>query len=472
MLCENDFWEAIGDWQQVLTEGKNESYDVRSIFYTFLDRCSIHVSPKDSDLMTGLGIVSQIIRSVEEVHRRRLDSLDRRSARGLISECYFALLENKKRFGESVPIESGIDAITVSTVHQAKGLEWPIVVIPNLIEKRFPVKSSAHGSNFSDKIAKRYGTSVEDERRLFYVAITRARERLILVDFKGKNRTTSRFLTELNPTYIKPKKSLSQLPERFWKLNKRDIKDQDPPPLRIGLSDLLLFLECPYQYGLRRIVLIQPSVGEELGYGKSLHDLIRRRFECGDAWSKSELIQQADEHVFMPLVSKEQENTSRKTIVERVHMLDEINAFTNKSKPEIPINIELEGGIISGIVDCIQEDNEGNVIIRDWKSSIHEAFLPRYENQMKFYRFALEQSGIKVIKAEIVDISASFKQFKLVSRIIDISNEKASLFVSELKQAITGIRKRDYPAKASYAACSCCDVYKLCGQRYEIEKVN
>ena len=59
-------------------------------------------------------------------------------------------------------------SVILSTIHSAKGLEWDNVFIINLAEGRFPAQAAAFGPEF------------EEERRLFYVAITRARKRLIL----------------------------------------------------------------------------------------------------------------------------------------------------------------------------------------------------------------------------------------------------------------------------------------------------
>ncbi len=60
------------------------------------------------------------------------------------------------------------DKVTLSTVHQAKGMEWPVVVIPWLSEGMFPSAKAAE-ENRSD-----------EERRLFYVAVTRAKDELYM----------------------------------------------------------------------------------------------------------------------------------------------------------------------------------------------------------------------------------------------------------------------------------------------------
>lgn len=61
------------------------------------------------------------------------------------------------------------DVITLSTIHSAKGLEWKAVIIIDLVEDRFPSRKSMHKP-----------LEYEEERRLLYVACTRAKEELIL----------------------------------------------------------------------------------------------------------------------------------------------------------------------------------------------------------------------------------------------------------------------------------------------------
>jgi DNA helicase-2/ATP-dependent DNA helicase PcrA len=60
--------------------------------------------------------------------------------------------------------------VTLSTVHQAKGLEWPVVLVPWVADGRFPT-DMAMGSD----------EDLEEERRVFHVAVTRARDELYLV---------------------------------------------------------------------------------------------------------------------------------------------------------------------------------------------------------------------------------------------------------------------------------------------------
>jgi DNA helicase-2/ATP-dependent DNA helicase PcrA len=84
-----------------------------------------------------------------------------------------------------------VGAVTLSTVHSAKGQEWPVVFLIGLAEGQFPIS-----------YAKSMG-AVEEERRLFYVGVTRARERLALsyaesARDRGQTREASRFLREIS----------------------------------------------------------------------------------------------------------------------------------------------------------------------------------------------------------------------------------------------------------------------------------
>ncbi len=103
---------------------------------------------------------------------------------------------NQRRAGKNgtghKPVEAGI---TLTSMHKSKGLEWPVVILPSLVDKQIPC---AMGDKPLDNSA------LESERRLLYVAMTRAREQLFLVTTKRpsalveSDRMPSRFIGELH----------------------------------------------------------------------------------------------------------------------------------------------------------------------------------------------------------------------------------------------------------------------------------
>src|SRR5262249_8543914 len=110
-----------------------------------------------------------------------------------------AVLEEVALFNELsgedvVPGEPDDDRVVLSTIHQAKGLEWSRVIVLGLSEGRFP----SYRSVATD-------AGLEEERRLFYVAVTRAKNEVALVyPMLARDRygvdvilEPSRFVTEL-----------------------------------------------------------------------------------------------------------------------------------------------------------------------------------------------------------------------------------------------------------------------------------
>ena len=465
--AEAVFWESLNHWREAIERKQNDAYDIRGKFYDFLNRCEVHITIRDHNLTVGLGIASQIIRSVEEIHRRRIQGQKRRTPKGIISEVFFALIRNQQAFGESIPLEANVDGVIISTVHQAKGLEWPIVILPMLMSRRFPLSSKGHGTSFPDTIAQRYGTSLEDERRLFYVAVTRAKERLFLLDSANQRpRKRSVFLTDLQSLGAISISDLSSTNPLVWEIDESDLKDPDPSPLRVGLSDLLLYIECPYQFGLRRIAGIQPSVGDELGFGKGLHELIQRRGEAKKQWTPQELSEQVKSYVHLPYMSEQGEAQSRQAIEKRLKSLEALGAFSAPVEQEVDVEVLFNGGVVHGIIDSLQLEPSGEILVRDWKSNIHDDFVPRYERQLQFYANALSLQGRVVSKADIVDVAASTKKGEIVMKEIDISNNTISTLMANLQQSIDNIVAGKFPATPSEASCKCCDMKRICGERY------
>ena len=116
-------------------------------------------------------------------------------------EALAAFLEKVSLVSDIDELDGKVDAVTLITLHQAKGLEFPVVFIVGLEEGILP-----HRKSFDDP------EEMEEERRLCYVGITRAKERLYLLRsyrrslFGGSTANPpSRFLQDISPHLISPK---------------------------------------------------------------------------------------------------------------------------------------------------------------------------------------------------------------------------------------------------------------------------
>ena len=134
----------------------------------------------------------------ENVRELRSTSLEFQAAEP--GEALSAFLEGVALVSDLDSLKEGQDAVTLITLHQAKGLEFPVVFIVGLEEGLLP-----HIRSFDD------ATQMEEERRLFYVGMTRAMERLYLMrafrrGFRGNASPSdpSRFLADVPSHLLSP----------------------------------------------------------------------------------------------------------------------------------------------------------------------------------------------------------------------------------------------------------------------------
>jgi superfamily I DNA/RNA helicase len=170
-----------------------------------------------------------------------------------------------ERITASADPEDGIDAIRLMTVHAAKGLEFPAVFLPNLIEGNFPARdrspfiSEPRGMT-GDRLI---GDAHQDEESfLFFVALSRARDHLILSRYaayvaSGKSTTPSSFLTliaeGLSRLSVTPMQWLARAaPARDPKQKEELLPPRAPKP-RFAASALEQYRKCPKLYYYRNM---------------------------------------------------------------------------------------------------------------------------------------------------------------------------------------------------------------------------
>ena len=179
------------------------------------------------------------------------------------------------------------DSINIITIHRAKGLEFKYVFVVNLVEDRFPTRRRGEGIELPDALIKEKlpegDFHIQEERRLFYVAATRAKEGLFLTsadNYGGaRAKKTSRFLDELG--FVKKEKKITK--EKLSHItyhvahNKQEKTEfAHEMPKSFSFSALNSYRKCPYQYKLSYILQIPTKGSHYFSFGKSIHSTLHK----------------------------------------------------------------------------------------------------------------------------------------------------------------------------------------------------
>lgn len=163
--------------------------------------------------------------------------------------------------------EKDADQVNMMTIHSAKGLEFPVVFIAGLEEGLFPSELSAEVPR-----------ELEEERRLFYVALTRAERQVVLTYAKSRFRNgrmefsrPSRFIREIPQQFYKASQSASgasqpRIEQRIKPFRPQNVGGGFVPPTR------------PFSPPNRPTTIVQPSVPGELKVGSAV---VHERFGRG-----------------------------------------------------------------------------------------------------------------------------------------------------------------------------------------------
>jgi DNA helicase-2/ATP-dependent DNA helicase PcrA len=182
----------------------------------------------------------------------------------------------------------GPEAVRVMTVHASKGLEFDYVFLVSLIDRRFPSGERAEAIELPAALVKEIlpegDQHLEEERRLFYVGMTRAKKGLFLTsaeDYGGaRKRKLSRFLTELGYGVVNTK---NQEPISS---PAAAAESQDPIakelalhiPKSFSFTQLKAFENCPLQYKFAHIFKIPIKGKGQFSFGKTMHAALQKFF--------------------------------------------------------------------------------------------------------------------------------------------------------------------------------------------------
>lgn len=350
------------------------------------------------------------------------------------------------------------DAVALGTVHGAKGLEWPVVLLPSLTKKRFPSVRTGQKQTWLVPRelfdATRYEGTDADERRLFYVAVTRARD---WVGLSSHGRVTKQAATP-SPYIV----SAQSIAGTGGNADGFDTNSVEPADLQLSYSDIAAYLSCGRSYLLRTRLGFLPPVRDELGYGNAVHHVMRVLAEQtvanGSLPSAHEIDALMDSDFFLPFANKpaHKQMKQRARALIQSYLDEHPDEFSRTWATERPFELYLDGIVVAGRADVIYDEHNGvpeNLAIVDYKTSTGAEIEPL---QLQIYADAGRREGLTVAAAFVHDMG------KAVRHSVDVEDDAVQRAEKRVTDAATGLRARAFAASPAKDKCKHCDVRLLC----------
>ena len=390
------------------------------------------------------------------------------------------------------------DSVNIVTIHRAKGLEFKYVFLINLVEDRFPSRRRGNGIEIpNDLIHEKLPEGdihFQEERRLFYVAQTRAKNKLYFLsssDYGGaRAKKISRFLDELDY------KAFSEINEKTGinsvKIEKNIETESDyvyEIPKTFSYSQIKSYNTCPYQYKLTSIVKLPMKQSHYFSFGNTIHNTLQEFYQrvkimnevSQDSFFDKPKISSNEKMITVPSIEELLKIYENKWIadwyqskIEREKYFDNgkkmLRQFYKENEKGWTIPVALESGfkigfgdnVLKGRIDRIDQQEDGSLHIIDYKTGKSKE-KPTGEDKEQLIIYQIATSTIpqyshigqtkKLTLYFIKDgIQASF-----------LANEKE---VEKLRQkvitTIEKIQSRQFGATPSKHICQNCSYRDIC----------
>lgn len=441
----------------------------------FLKRLTAEASLENETKIQNLAKFFNIVRDFELVAKED---------RVLTFVNYLNLLIEAGDDPSTVEADPDADSVNVLTIHKAKGLEFKVVFLVNLVGGRFPWPRRSQAIELPDALIKEILPAgdfhIQEERRLFYVGMTRAKEELYFTsasDYGGTRlRRLSQFVTE---ALGEEKKETEKKKTSAIETIQRFAPQKSSPKARVsqGLAEGRLvnlsyyqiddYLTCPMKYKYVNILRLPIMEHHTVIYGRAMHEAVSKYFQFKMSGKNMDLadLLEAFKNSFDPqgfLDEKHQQERFRKGNEALIRFFNEEEKRDSRPKfIEKEFSFMFEDNKITGRFDRVDME-EDEAIIMDFKTSEIKAQKDadkRVKESLQLCLYALAYQNI------FGSLPKRVALYFLESGIIgsgEISLDGIEKIKDKIREVASGIRRQNFAAQPTYMACTYCAYNQFC----------
>lgn len=377
---------------------------------------------------------------------------------------------------EDVSLDISNSLVNVLSVHRAKGLEWDTVYIVDCTEGSFPLRAFGGGLEIPDALKANRSQADEhmaEERRLMYVAVTRARKELILTHAdrqgSGMHRTPSRFISELlgkdsdsaledegqqtNLELFAPKASTTnaQLPSQM-------LQDDH---LVLSVSQIDCWLRCPQDFYYQYVLQVPLPPDPALQYGTAIHKAIENLHKArreGKLPSLKDMLEQTQATLpkagYLSVRSRTRSHEQAMATIKTIYKRFSIDPLPIEAEQAFGVEIPNAALKIVGRIDAVYPLGNG-IEIRDFKTGTSvmtaEKAKQRATSSNQLALYALAWSLLHDEMPALLTLD-----FVETGQIGSVKKQPKSLITltSKLHDMVESIQQGEFPAGKDHTFCS------------------
>ncbi|MBU0597113.1 ATP-dependent helicase [Patescibacteria group bacterium] len=397
------------------------------------------------------------------------------------------------------------DSVNIMTVHGSKGLEFKYVFLVNLVEERFPSRRRSDSIEIPLALINEQlpegDIHYQEERRLFYVAMTRAKECLYLVsgeDYGGvRKKKISRFLVELeydhnSTTAQQHNSTIGNSGSSLITSQSNEGKFQYELPKSFSFSQIRSYQTCPYQYKLSHILKIPTKGNSSFSFGDTMHKTLQKFYE-----RMKELNNVSQTSLFeMPQAVEKIKDVTAPTMGELIAMYEESwipDWYKNKKQREdyfekgkeilkifyisqkdnwiIPavlegwFRIKVGDYLVNGRIDRVDQLADGSLEIFDYKTGKGKEKLSSDDkDQLLIYQIAAQSLPEYKDLGNTSKLTFYYLNDNLQTSFLGTDKELEKINDKIIK-TLDGIKSGDFVATPNKFTCEYCDYREICDYR-------